>query len=445
MTKETLTPAPFQYVGRDFLASRKQALLADQMRLGKSMQAVMAADKIGAKKLFITCPASVKINWTKEFDKWSTVRRTCQVVSGRNAKINPAADVTIINYDLLPYEGIYEQLRLMHWDTAIVDEAHYLKGIESKRTEAMLIKKHGLLNNSDIIWSLTGTPVLNRPIELFPLLQGTAPWVIKPYNTYTTYAKHFCGGYWDGIQYVDRGATNTDELNRRLLSGFMLRRLRKDVLDEIPKEYQIIYIPQGSARVKQLIAQEFHWETEAASRLTGGFGEDPIATVRRELGEAMVPHALDHIDYMLTLENKIVVFAWHKSVIKALYASFVKSGYNPALIGGGMNPTQKDVSETKFREDPSCRVMLAQHISGGQGLDFCAAKDIVNVEQDWTPGVMDQSGDRCSGFNQKYAVLCQYLVFQNSLSEHMMRVVIDKKDTIEDIIEDNSTFSDLFH
>ena len=88
--------------------------------------------------------------------------------------------------------------------------------------------------------------------------------------------------------------------------------------------------------------------------------------------------------------------------------------------------------------------MLAQIYAGAEGQDYCAARLILLVEVDWVPGKLDQFGDRCSGFNQKLAVMIQFLVFKGSLDEHQLRTVINKKEDIDECIEDDENFSEMF-
>jgi len=426
--------APFQNEGIDFLSTRYNAYLGDEMRLGKSCQVVGAADRLGLKKGFIECPASVKIGWMREFDTWGQQYRSVQIVEGTKCKISKHADITIFNYDLLQYDYIFNQLIDMEFQFGVPDEAHYLKGTDSIRTKRTLSMELGtpLIQKCMFKWFLSGTPILNRPVEFYPVLASCAPHVIAPYNSYMAYTKHFCGGYHDGMQWIDKGATNIDELNYRLWnSGFFLRRLRKDVLNELPKVYQLVTI-KGGFDVEMLIAQEFKWHRSEAE-----YQEidptHPLATTRRLLGLSKINAALTHIRYLLTVEEKVVIMAYHKEVIAALKDGL--SSYRPVVIAGGLSAAKKKEAEDTFKDDPRCRLVIGQWQAAGQGLDFCAAKIIFGIELDWTPGILDQGGDRCSGFNQDQQVYIQYLVYMGSLDEHQLRVNIEKKNVTRKVIE----------
>lgn len=431
--------ASFQRIGRDFLTNHKTALLADEMRMGKSCQAIRAADKIKARKLLIVCPASVKITWVREFDKWSTMRRTYQIVSGVNAKINYDADVIIINYDIIWRPHIKQQLIATYFGAGIFDESHYLGGRESNRTIACLdsTDRTPIISRCVYKWFLSGTPILNRPRELYPVLASCAPHVIDPYLSYEAYTAQFCGAYWDGVQWVDSGSTNREDLNRRLHNNFMLRRLRKDHLDEIPRDVQLLPV-DTTGKVKDLIAQEFSWHKDDAKKQKLELNGEAVATVRKELALAKVKPAVSHIHYVLTLEDKLVVFAYTREVIHELTEKLKK--YNPVVVMGGMSGDNKQLSVDSFTNDPTCRVFIGQLTAAGTGIDLSVANNMLVIEPDWSPGALLQPMDRCSGWNQDKKVFIQIMVFADSLEEHMLKTAIEKKNNTTETIEDLDIF-----
>mgnify|MGYP003654606381 CR=1 FL=1 len=423
--------APFQKEGRDFLASREVALLADQMRLGKTAQAIAAADKIGAKRILVVCPSTAKITWQREFAKWSDRDRSIQIVYGTDATICSGAEIVIINYDLIWRPEIKKQLLKLKFSVAMVDECHLLAGRNSKRTKAMLHSnlRTPLLSVCVYKWFISGTPLLNRPLDMYPIFASCAPEVIAPYKSYKAYTRHFCGGYWDGIQWVDKGATHMKELGKRL-DTFMLRRLRADVLGEIPPNFQIIPIEAKGSTVKTYVAEELKWEKGDADYQNLDEGEY-IATVRRELGLYKIPVALKYIRHVLTTEDKLVVFAYHREVLQELH----KAIDNSVLLYGGMTPSVKQNAIDAFKDDPDCKVFIGQITAAGVAIDLSSANNILFVESSWVPGEIDQASDRCSGFNQDLEVRAQFMVIEDSLEEHMLRTVIEKKNTIGKIVD----------
>lgn len=425
---------PFQEIGRDFLVANKQCLLADQMRLGKSVQSIRAAEKLRAKRILVGCPATVKLGWEREFHKWDRRGLNVHVVFGKKAVI-PDADVVICNYDLMIYPEIFHQLNDRRWSVGIWDECHYLKGPESRRTKSVFLKG-ALASRCVFNWPMSGTPILNRPVEMYPVLFALAKNIIKPYTSYGTFTRHFCGGHWDGVEWAAKGATNKLELNARLNNGFMLRRTKKEVFSELPDpDLELFPIPQEGTHVKEIIAREFSWDkSDAKFADVGGNGEE-VSTVRHELALYKVPTVVKHCKHLLTLTDKLVVWAWHRDVIDQL-----KEGlkfFRPMIIRGGVSAAKKNKIETEFRDDPTRKVIIANYLAGGVSLDFSIADIQIFVEFSWTPGDMEQAMARLESLAKLKKTLCQFCVVQGSLEERMMRVAIDKKQNIDECIDGN--------
>lgn len=426
---------PFQEEGAKFLAERKSALLADEMGLGKTIQAIIACNHLRANRLLIVCPASVKFNWAREISRWSGREYNIDVVCGRYTRIRENADVVIINYDLLLTRAMQEQIKNRIFSVGIFDEAHYLKTPDAQRTQAVLLRG-GVASRCVFKWFLTGTPVLNRPVELFPLLKAAAPDIIKPYSNYNAFGKRWCGGHYRqnnfGGEWWDKGATNIEELNERLTkSGFMLRRLKDEVLDELPdKQFQIL--PVSTEGVKDTKALK--WLKSDARRVDlGGMEPGELARVRHSITQAKLPLIIEHIRTVLEAENKLVVFAYHRDILERLEREFREVG--TVLIYGGVTAKQRSESVDRFQRDPNCRLFLGQITAAGQGITLTSARTAVFAEISWTPGEVLQAVDRIHRIGQTHGVLIQFLVYQDTLEEFMLRTIIDKKQTIENIVE----------
>lgn len=425
---------PFQEVGVRFLASRTKALLADEQGLGKTIQAIEAINVLNARKVLIVCKASGKFVWQRELAKWLKLRLKIQVLSGRQSVVEADTDVVVVNYDLTVSETVLKQLIRLRFAVVIFDEAHYLKTRSSRRTKAALLKG-GIASRGFYKWFLTGTPILNRPVEVYPLLRSVAPEVMDPYLTYEAYARHFCGGFYDGFQFVAKGATNTAELNARLVKNFMLRRLKKDHLKELPdKQYQIIDVEAVDAETKKLIEREFTWsKQDVAYQKDLATGGAEISLLRHEMGRKKVKPAVQHLKDMLDENEKIVVFAYHKDVIAGLFAELKDFG---VVVFDGSTPADKrGAIVDQFQTDPKTRVFLGQYQAAGDTITLTAASVVVFVESSWVPGEIDQATDRLHRIGQKDAVLVQFLVFGKSLDEHQLRTVVDKKNTIGQIVD----------
>lgn len=429
----------FQDIGVSFLRTHKSALLADEPGLGKTIQAIRAVNELCAKKVLVVCPAVVKLNWERELQKWLNPKLKIQVLNGRKDKILPTSQVVVLNYDLLISPSIFVQLIRSAFSVGIFDESHYLKSRTAKRTKAVLLQG-GVASRCVYRWFLTGTPVLNRPVELYPVLKACAPTdVLAPYLTFDSFARRFCGAYWDGFQLVATGATHMDELNVRL-SKFMLRRLKKDHLKELPdKQYQLIAIPPSDAKTKALVKREFTFSQGDARKVAVGVGGAELAVMRHELALSKVDTCVEHIKSVLEEKEKVVVFAYHKGVIAALKNAL--SIYGTAVITGDTSPMQRQDFIDEFQHNKVVRVFIGQIQAAGIGITLTAASHVIFVETDWVPGVVDQAIDRCHRIGQKDSVMVQFLVIQDSLEEYIVRTMIDKKENIQRIVDQDPEVS----
>ena len=443
----------YQRLGAKFLCKNRSALLADEQGTGKTITAIAAINSLRAKKILIVCPASVRNVWLTELRNWLDMSwLKISVISQADFLIPQDSDIVISSYDILTYGGkydkansgdkdqrgkftgslIYDQIVKREWAVGIWDEAHYLKNRDSIRTQITLCR-NGLASRCAYKWFLTGTPVLNRPSELYPVLRSCSPATIAPFLSYTGYTEHFCGGYWDGVQWWDKGATNCEELNRRLSADFMLRRTKQEVLSELPeKTFQTISLPQ-TGDTKKLVAEEFRWDEKSYGRIALALDSGELSSHRQELAIAKVPQAISWIAEVLESEKKIVIFAYHREVIRQLKIGL--ENYNPVILDGSTGMSARSDAVSDFQTDPMVRVFIGQITAAGVGITLTAASHVVFVEPDWVPGVIHQAVDRCHRIGQKSAVLAQFLVVEGSLEERMMNVLVDKTKIIKTIVE----------
>jgi SWI/SNF-related matrix-associated actin-dependent regulator 1 of chromatin subfamily A len=260
--------------------------------------AIVAAEELGLNRVLVICPASVKVSWKREIEKWSSRPRTIQILEGKKSSIEDT-EYTIVNYDLLSSKAVLLPLLSRSYDLLVCDEAHYIKNLSAKRTKCVYFPK-ALSSRAKRIWLLTGTPVLNRPIELYSHLKSLIPERLGPYQSYIRYAHRYCGAY-EGKWGMDvSGATNLPELSN-ILSTFMLRREKKDVLKDLPeKTYQNIYLPKVGEIKKLSIMERREYEKERE----GILGE--LASIRRKSGLLKVPGVLEHVRNILEEKEKEV-------------------------------------------------------------------------------------------------------------------------------------------
>lgn len=407
---------PFQVEGRDALHANRRFLLADEMGLGKSAQVLAALDQ-GTLPAVVVCPASVRFVWADEVAKWRPELSVDVIASGKQAPAG--ADITVISYEL------FGRVRLRRPATLICDEAHYLQGRDTRRTRTVAGAAGKATDPDGLrVWLLTGTPIWSRPRSLFPLLVVLGLWR----GTYWEFAREFCGATmangWD-----DTEATNLAGL-RALLAPALLRRLKADVLDQLPDKVRQVVKVAGRLSDAEIEVGPFD-----PSNVRGGWiPPGPIATAIRETAMARLPETLAHLRLLLETEDKLVVFAWNRDVLDGLAAGL--DSYGLVRLDGA-TPLDARAAAVHDFQNGRPRVFLGQTVAAGTGVTLTAARVAVFAQPDWTPANLLQAEDRVHRIGQRDAVLVQYLVTRGSIEERMLASVLKKARIAGEIVAPN--------
>lgn len=414
---------PYQLEGAQFCLDKSHAMIGDEMGLGKTIQAIEVVNQLNLGRILVVCPASLKLNWRREMLVWLRRYYDIGVVEGGDW---PDSEVVIINYDILGKHA--SKLLSTPWDLIIFDECHYLKNPKAKRTiQALKIPTKKRI-------FLTGTPIVNRPIELFPILKSCFPQDIE---SYWWYAKKFCNAYQTRWGWDVSGASNIDLLNKSL-KKFMIRRLKKDVLTQLPsKTRQIIDLPANPRLLKaenSLLSRRFKgmdYESVVGQLEYDMISFSEMAAVRHETALAKVPSAIEYIKGTLDSQDKIVVFGHHRDVVAQIYDAFSDMA---VMVHGGTSMANRQAAVDMFQKWPDKRIFVGNIQAAGVGITLTAASCVIFVELDWVPGNMTQAEDRCHRIGQKSNVLIQHLVLDGSLDAYMARVLISKQATLDKIL-----------
>lgn len=378
------TLKPFQVTGAKFLASRFHALLADEPGLGKTLQILEAMELVNAKHKIVTCPASVRLNWFQEAEECFGHTRGLDVVSYNLAG----------QFVKAPSRSKYDA-----WGG---DEIHFTKTVDSQRTRA-IYGTGGIASMADYKWTASGTPWMNRPVEIYPTAQSLAGDKIAPYNSFKSFAQRFCGAYFDGRGLNVKGHSNLKDLAFRMSGGpdpFMLRRTKAEVLPELPKRIITrIPIEVSPAEMAAVYAEEENIVNREAflSPTKEAFAQlGDMASLRRLVGLAKVSAVTAFAVDLLETVDKVVIFTWHRDVAAVISTKLGAEGIGSVTHIGGMTDLQKKAVMDRFKTDPNCRVFIGNMTSAGTGINGLqhAANDCIFAEIDWTPGTMSQSVDR---------------------------------------------------
>lgn len=431
----TLQLFPYQETGRDFLNDNRFAILADEQGLGKTAQAITASSDF--KQILVVCPATLKHNWANEFRMWAPHVRSIAVVEGSKFHIPQDINVCIVNYDLLIKKNIIDQLHQIEWDVIICDEAHYLKNMTAKRTKAVLAKS-GLIHKVKRGWFLTGTPMVNRPIDMYPLLSVCFKDALGNYSNYKSYGLHFCAG-WDADWGFDvSGASNLDEL-REIVAPIMMRREKANVLHELPhKRYQMVALDLDNKSKKDVKKEENNLDPKTLKKIKLGEGLQigDLARLRSLTAEKKLPVCIEYIrDWLSQTDKKLVLFAHHKAVIKGL-AEDLSNNYGLVVLDGETSPQERERVVEDFQTNPDVRIFIGNIKAAGVGITLTAASDVMFVETSYVPGDIQQAVDRCHRIGQEDSVLAQFLVAYGTIEETMLRTALDKLKNINQVIKE---------
>lgn len=463
---------PYQEAAIKYALNRENTLLGDEMGLGKTIEAIGVFNaRPEIKTVLIICPASLRVNWQREWERWAVRDKEAEIVFPLNV---PEANVLIVNYDILHKPAVAKELRSRNsgtWDLMIIDEAHYLKNPKALRTKLVLgSRRHSSLKAKQRLF-LTGTPIPNRPIELYPLVSELAP---EMFGNWKQYVVRYCSGRQQRIPvrgggrrvvWKTDGASHLHELQAKLRSTVMVRRLKADVLRELPpKRRQVIELPVNALQelvqaeqeradyyeqkldeARERVAQARETETwddyrEAVRELREGQATaiSELAILRHETADAKVPSVVEHLRdiFEQSSDRKIVCFAHHKSVIQVIKDGF---GDSAVILTGDTPMPVRQKAIDSFQTDPRIRLFIGQMKAAGLGITLTASSHVVFAELDWVPATITQAEDRCHRIGQADSVLVQHLVLEGSLDAYMARKIIAKQDRIDAALDKQPT------
>lgn len=409
---------PYQVQAADYLLSRQGAILADEMGLGKTATAICAARHVGG-KLLIVCPNHVKGVWHNdstggELRKWGETRDVFVATTRKPRQID--AQICVINYDILDAWAAH----LATWapDVIIYDEAHALSNEKTKRSKAARA-----IPARNHTWALTGTPLTNRPKDLWNLVDTICP---GRFGNFFAYAKRYCNARKENVTttkavWVFDGKSNLEELGARL-AHFMIRRLKSDVALELPpKTRQIVYCDAstgGPVRSNMSRVELRQWLDRSA--------------------DAKLPQAKAMLSAYLEEGRKVVVFTHRKSVADWLANQARLEGYEAGVIHGDVCAARRHEILQYARDLPGHMpyLLCATIDSSATGIDMTFADLALFVELTWEPHELLQAEARLHRFGQANNVLIQYLIARGTGDEIVAQTVVNKLDTYATVVGD---------
>ena len=431
---------PYQEIAVAFLEERgkvsRGALVGDQPGLGKTIEALSWLSLNHKRPVLVITQASIKRTWYREIEKWLPNSLTQILTQGKDT-IDPDADFVIINYDLIWRKGIEEQLLKRKFPVVIYDEVTAIKEPSAKRTKTA--KKIGRRAEFNI--GLSGTPILNRPIEFYNILNLIDP---KQFTSHFKFGMRYCNGHHNGFGYVFKGSSHINEL-REQIKPLMIRRLKEDVLTELPaKSRRTIYIDMPGKYYQDYIAAENNLVETLQALPSGKVSQEyedsrmwvlsKLNYLRHIVGLAKAEEAEEIIKNFVDAGEKLVVFAHHHDVMDLMDEYLTKDKVNHVKVDGRTELNNRQTAIDTFQDDPECMVFLAS-TAMGMGVTLTAASNALFVERQWTPGIEEQMEDRLHRIGQTNGVLIHYMQVEHSLDEKMDRLVENKRAVLNEVLD----------
>jgi SWI/SNF-related matrix-associated actin-dependent regulator 1 of chromatin subfamily A len=418
--------------------AKRGAFIGDEQGLGKTIQTLGVLEATGAFPAVIVAPTSVRKTWEREATKWIP-HRSVEIVYG----IEPhevEADIVVIGWDTL--HGWSKSIPVK---SAVFDEMHYAKNERSRRTLAAVELSQRAFGSGGFALALSGTPLLNRPVEL------------KSQLNIIGRLEEFGGSRGFDALYVRAEEPDLAGLGARLRETCFVRRLKRDVMPELgDKEYASLVV-EGDDDVMETyrlaeagLRHELGEELKrAVSMAKGATKSERMAAGLREFRKRGNSHLAD-LEYLRQLaakakresvrewiedfssnEKKLVVFAWHRDDVEWVADTFG----NGLKIIGGMSDADKQDAIDRFQNSDDEKIIACSLKAAGVGLTLTAASDVLFIEQGWNPADMDQAADRCHRIGQKDSVTVYTMLCEGTVDERIAQLIDEKRKVVNAVMD----------
>jgi SWI/SNF-related matrix-associated actin-dependent regulator 1 of chromatin subfamily A len=440
-----------QEEGIKFLLSKKKCILGDDMGLGKTYQSIVAALESGVEKILVVCPANAKINWYREISNFVPED---DIVILQTGFYNPKK-FTIINYDILKNfhtlvdrRKKYEEGEIKRFlydegfDLIIMDEAHMVKNPKANRTKII----NQICENIDRRWLLTGTPIANRPMDFFNLLDLCESPVTSSWKYYAfrycdgkKFRKKTKAGKFRDIWVTD-GASNLEELHERT-KNLVLRRKKEDHLDLPPKIVAPYYMELDDMEQYGRVFDEYlEWAKSEGKRLGAGRHMVELVVLRKYLASEKVKQSIELAEQAIENGQKVIIFTNFTDSFNDLMRHFgrIAVGHN-----GQMNGTQKQRSIDEFQSNDKIKVFVGNLISAGTAITLTEAEVVIMNDLDFVPANHAQAEDRAYRISQVNTVNVYYPIATGTIDEMMYNMLQKKRKIIDTVVGDGHESIDV--
>lgn len=450
----------YQQKTRAFLKARKHALLCDEMGVGKTPPAIVAAEECAKRgHILAICPAGVRDNFARELRRWLVRPTEIHVIEQLDEPVPPAG-ISVVSFEF----AVRNKATLArNWEVIIVDEAHNLGSPDSQRAQAIL-GAEGLIHHSDRMWLLTGTPMPSHAGQLWTLLYPIAENLAMDYNEWID---TFCTGYqYAGRKTITGNVKGLAPLLQQIIrtSRVFLRRRKVDVMKELPAitHSDVLIEPylddallldafpdwllmgkREKLELKIKLEQDLLEKTlrderfsQEGMNLLAALSKS-VSSLYRYIGIQKIHGIAELIGGELGAKayRQIVVFTIHKTVTEYLRQGLKR--FNPVTIYGGTPPAKKAKNQETFLKNPKCQVLIANVKSGGEGINLAESgcHQVLFAEQSWIPGQVEQAFNRVHRPPAKVPVTVRYAALARSMDEQVVTYIRRKAASVENILD----------
>lgn len=426
-----------QIEGAAFIASRSGCLLGDEMGLGKTRTALVGV-AVQSSRVLILCPAGLRMNWSRE---WSEIGGEAPVVladSAQDVAMVPAGPVVVV-VSFSRLAGLAKALRSCPFGSVIIDEAHYLKnsfdvGDRKAHATARLHRTAATffaVRDIPHVVLLTGTPLPNRPRELFNLLRLTRH---RLGDSFKRFGRRFCAGADTRFGFVADGATNIPELQSEL-TGWLLMRTKAGVGLHLPEKRLSLRTVELEAQQRVEYDRAWHDRLHVLrAALAPGASLDAqalrrISHLRQLVSAFKVPAALALLE---ATQEKVVVFGCFTETLTTLCDSLPCGSF--VRYDGSLSEAQRVKAVDTFQSDPTCRFFVSNLEAGKTGLNLTAGARVLLLDLSWTPADLHQGADRVHRPGQTKPVRVVFLAVKNTIDDYVIGLLALKRQVSDGVL-----------
>lgn len=437
------TLMPFQREGVEWLGLHPRGILADEMGLGKTVQALASVVGADAFPCLLITQATLRGTMANQIAEWTGMESYVMDTGNRGLSIRQQTTMPR-NFYVCHFEGVraeWAELKKIEWKSIIVDEATNIKNRQAQRTKAVKSLK------ASRITLLSGTPLLNSPLDLWSLLNYLNP---SKYSSYWSFQKRYViMGGWQNKQVM--GFRNVPELHMHVQANMIRRRKDEvlkqlkpktysDVMLDMPKWQRDIYTKAREELVVEISKNKSLTVASALAKLTRlkQIAVHPQATLGIE--SKQIPVKVQALEEILDQRpnKKTLVFTKFATVAREVALVCKKrKGTEVFLLTGDTKMTERAPMEKRFQGLAPTQeaVWISTIDAGGMGLTLTAADTVVFMDKDWRPAINSQAEDRAHRIGQKDNVLVVSLIARDTIEEHIEHVLDKKRDMFNSVVE----------